>query len=243
MRRMIDFLAIGLALALTALVPSAGRAEDLKFGAYDEFTLYNSEGTTLKDDVLFLFHGFASAMPNGAYKSMYREFSPRYSVIGFNYDYFDLDANDRVMELVRKRVLEGRNVVFGGSSLGGFMANYYAEKYGVGQVVMVNPVVDPPTQLRQFLGRIVVEKRRKEIEVTEEELNRYRNRVADAVPGIRRLVILSRDDETLDYSLAERKFTGPGNQVVIFDDGGHTPDLNQQRYVDLLSGFLQLPDK
>ena len=131
-------LAVG---ALSGLGGTGALAEDVIFGAYDEFTVYHHEEGPLKDNILFLFHGFGSAMPNGAYYAFHDTFAAKYSVVGFNYDYFDLDANDRAMERVWEEVLKGRNVTFGGTSLGGFWANFYAEKYGIPRLIDRKSVV------------------------------------------------------------------------------------------------------
>lgn len=231
-----------LALTLFSLLISAPlQAKDVVFGIYDEFTLHNHDEGPLKDDVLLIFHGFGSAMPNGAYYGLHNAYSEHYSVIGFNYDYFDLEANDEAMDLVWEQVLAGRNVTFAGTSLGGFWANYYAEKYGVPKLVMVNPVVDPVSQLRQFIGNITVEKRNKVVLVTSQDIDRYIGRVFAPDPGISRLILLSRDDSILEHSLTESWYDIEGTSMVVFDEGGHTLNLKDERYIAIINEFL-LPE-
>lgn len=235
-RRLLQCLVLGVA---SLMIGPTAQAKDVTYGVYSEFTLYNADNGPLKDDVIFVFHGFGSAMPNGAYKRLYKAYSGHFSVIGFNYDYFDLEGNDEAMELVWTRVLVDRNVIFGGTSLGGFWANYYAEKYGVKRVLLANPVVDPVNQLRQFIGKHYVEKRNKELIVTAAKVDRYKGRVSAAKPGLSRLVILTRDDEILDYRLAEEKFTGAQDTVAVFNEGGHTLDLSQERFLNIIGAFLR----
>lgn len=225
-------------LAASALVAGQARADEVAFGAYDAFTLYNAEGPFLKDEVILLFHGFASAMPNGAYRGLYAAFSERFSIIGFNYDYFDLDRNDALMESAWTTLLKDRDVTFAGTSLGGFQANYYAERYSVPRAVLVNPIVDPVAQLAQFVGQVRVEKRGLDLTVTEADLMRYADRTAPPAPGPERLVILATGDETLDYRMAEAAYAGPGNTVLVFEGGGHTLDLNDPLYLDPIRTFL-----
>ncbi len=231
-----------LSMCLMALLPTASatqaEARDIRFGTYDEFTLFNYDGEQVKDDVLFVFHGFGSAMPNAAYDKLYQAFAEHFSIIGFNYDYFDFEENDAAMEAIWQGLLKNRNVVFAGTSLGGFWANYYAEKYGVERVIMVNPVVKPAEQLRQFIGEYRAEKRDKDIIVTEEKVNRYADRTSPPKPGIDRLIFLSRDDKILDYQLAKDAYSDAGNTLTVFDEGGHTVNLNQDRYLDPLRAFL-----
>ncbi len=217
---------------------STAQPREIRFGSYDEFTIFNYEGERIRDDVLFVFHGFGSAMPNGAYDKLYHAFSEHFSIIGFNYDYFDFASDDAAMDLVWERLLKDRNVVFAGTSLGGFWANYYAEKYGVERAVLVNPVVKPAEQLRQFIGQYTVAKRGKDIIVTEEDVNSYAYRTSPPASGITRLILLSRDDQILDYRLAEQSYAGEGNTVIVYDEGGHTVNLNQDRYLDPIRSFL-----
>lgn len=238
-------LAINPVLRLCALILATylwagppAQAEDIKYGRFEEFTLYNADHRPLQDKVIFMFHGFGSAMPNGAYERVHRAFAKEFSVVGFNYDYFDLAANDTIMDLVWEWVLKGRNITFAGTSLGGFWANYYGEKYGVERVMIINPVVAPVEQLSQFIGKHYIKKRGYELEVTQADIDRHTDRAAPPVPGIERLVILSRDDAVLDYRLAEAAYTLEGTELVLFDDGGHTVDIAQERYLELLRGFL-----
>ena len=235
-------LAMCLMVFLSSASATPAQPREVRFGAYDEFTLANYDGEQVKDDVLFVFHGFGSAMPNGAYDKLYNAFAKHFSIIGFNYDYFDFDGNDAAMEAVWEGLLKNRNVVFAGTSLGGFWANHYAEKYDVDRVVLVNPVVRPAEQLRQFIGLYRAEKRGKDILVTEDKVNRYADRTSPPTGGKERLIFLSRDDQILDYQLAETAYAGAGNTVIVFDEGGHTVNLNQDRYLDPMREFL-LPSK
>ncbi|TCK98835.1 putative esterase YcpF (UPF0227 family) [Shimia isoporae] len=214
------------------------KADDVVFGYYDEFTLYFEDEGGLKDEILLVFHGFGSAMPNGAYRSLHNKYAERYSIIGFNYDYFDLTANDTIMDAVWDQILKDKSVTFAGTSLGGFWANYYAEKFGVPKVFAVNPVIDPVQQLRQFVGTITVEKRNKTVLVTETDIDNYIGRKARPSPDIERLIILTRDDKILDYRLAEDWYDVSGTELVILDDGGHTLNLREERYEPIIKPFL-----
>lgn len=222
----------------TLCTPATLASDEIEFGSYDEFTLYMSEEGSVSDDILLVFHGFASAMPNGAYKRLNETLSQHFTVVGFNYDYFDLEANDAAMSLVWEDLLADRNVVFAGTSLGGFWADYYAEQFGVERVILVNPVVDPVDQLRQFIGEHYVEKRQEDLTVTVADVEKYVGREAGNNTDISRLVILTKDDDILDFSLAQQKYAGANDAVFIFDQGGHTLNLGESRFADLLIDFL-----
>ncbi|MGI9401774.1 MAG: YqiA/YcfP family alpha/beta fold hydrolase [Rhizobiaceae bacterium] len=216
------------------------RALALEFGTFDEFTLHNAGEESLKDDVILIFHGFRSAMPNRAYKRIYKAFKDDYSIVGFNYDYFDIEANNSAFERAWEKHFEDRNVIAAGTSLGGYWANYFTAKFGIDKLMIINPVVDPVNQLRQFIGRHYVEKRQKEMVVTEEDIEKYRNITIPANTNTRRLVILTRDDEILDFNLALDKYSDSElNNVVVFDKGGHTLDLEEPRFMSIIKNFVK----
>ncbi len=226
-------------LNLVAMTGAMGNS--VKFGKYSEFTLYNADEGALKEEIILVFHGFKSAMPNGAYKRLSNALRERFSVIGFNYDYFDIEANNEAFEEAWVKFLKGRKIIAAGTSLGGFWANYYAHKYAINRVMVVNPVTDPVNQLRQFIGRHFVEKRQQELVVTASDIERYRGLEIPVDEKTERLVLLTRDDEILDYHLAAEKYSGrPKNQVFIFDQGGHTVNLREPRFMDRIKQFLQI---
>lgn len=206
---------------------------------YRKFTLYNADEGGLKDEVIIIFHGFKSAMPNGAYKRLHKAFHDRFSVVGFNYDYFDIKANEEAFALLWDKALKGRKIISAGTSLGGFWANHFAYKYNIKKVLVVNPVVDPVTQLQQFIGRHYVERRQTELIVTAEDLEHYRGIEIPVDESTSRLVLLSRDDEVLNYKRALEKYSGKlGNKVIVFDEGGHTLNLREPRFMDVIREFL-----
>ncbi|MEM7464516.1 MAG: YqiA/YcfP family alpha/beta fold hydrolase [Pseudomonadota bacterium] len=220
------------------------KALALEFGQFEEFTLHNAGEENLKDDVILIFHGFKSAMPNSAYKRIYKAFKDDYSIVGFNYDYFDIEANDAAFEQAWSKVLEGKNVIAAGTSLGGFWANYFTGKFGIEKLLIINPVVDPVSQLQQFIGRHYVEKRKEDMVVTAEDIENYRDLEVPTSDGTRRLVILTRDDKILDFQLAFDEYSNSeSNKVVVFDQGGHTLKLDEPRFMSIIKNFIGKPSE
>lgn len=215
------------------------KALAVEFGAFEEFTLHNAGDHDLKDDIILVFHGFASAMPNRAYKRIFKAFKDDFSIVGFNYDYFDIEANNSAFGQAWSELFEGRNVIAAGTSLGGFWANYFTEKFGIRKLLMINPVVDPVNQLRQFIGRHYVEKRQEDLVVTAEDIEKYRDLIVPSSADTSRLVILTRDDDTLDFNLALDEYSkNESNEVVVFDKGGHTLDLDEPRFMSIIKNFI-----
>lgn len=226
-------------LSLTILTMTDRKALAVEFGEFEEFTLHNAGDEKLKDEVILVFHGFASAMPNRAYKRIFKAFRDDFSIVGFNYNYFDVEANTDAFGQAWSELFEGKNIIAAGTSLGGFWANYFTGKFGIDKLLIINPVVDPVNQLRQFVGSHYIEKRQEELVVTAEDLENYRDLTIPTSEDTRRLVILTRDDETLDYNLALDKYSDNElNKVVVFDNGGHTLDLDEPRFMSIIKKFI-----
>jgi len=142
MRRCLAFAAL-LAM-LSVLASTVARAWE--YGANRAFAVYIEDGVRgedLRDDVIVMFHGFRSAMPDYYFRILTPEFGDNHSVVGFNYDYTDVDRNIAEFEDFYGRFLGHRNVVFFGTSLGGFWADYFGARLGVGKVILINPAIDP----------------------------------------------------------------------------------------------------
>ena len=126
--------------------------------------------------------------------------------------------------------------------MGGFWANYFTGKFGIEKLLIINPVVDPVKQLQQFIGRHYVEKRKKDMVVTAEDIENYRDLEVPTSNGTRRLVILTRDDQVLDFQLALDEYSNSeSNKVVVFDKGGHTLNLDEPRFMSIIKNFIGNP--
>ncbi|MEM7173444.1 MAG: YqiA/YcfP family alpha/beta fold hydrolase, partial [Pseudomonadota bacterium] len=157
-------------ISLLALVWPISTPGAMELGSYREFTLHHGDEGSLKHDVILVFHGFASAMPNGTYKKLRKIFGDRYSVVGVNYDYLDVKANMTELDVLWHDFLSDRSVTVIGTSLGGFWADYFANRHGIEKVVLVNPAVDPVADLAQFQGAQFSEKRQKHFHVSQEDI-------------------------------------------------------------------------
>jgi predicted esterase YcpF (UPF0227 family) len=197
----------GLAVVLAVSVPAPGRA--VEYGRFQEFTLYSEHGETAADfktNVILMLHGFASAMPNRTYKVLNRAFGATHTVVGFNYDYVDVAANRAELQELYDRILDGRNLIVVGTSLGGFWANYFANHVGARGAVLINPVVDPQELMRVMQGEHYSERRQKTFQVAEEAVAAYGTVQPVENPRTDMLVLLTKDDEVLRYQDAVRVF-------------------------------------
>ncbi|MGR8931326.1 MAG: YqiA/YcfP family alpha/beta fold hydrolase [Gammaproteobacteria bacterium] len=117
---------------------------------------------------------------------------------------------------------QGFDVVFMGSSLGGFACEYLAMKTRA-KAIMINPAINPSALLPQFTG------------VTEnfetgqpyfwsqphcDQYLRYEQELADSNLTIDRTILLDMADEVLDAEKTRIKYQGNAN-VLAFEGGSH----------------------
>ncbi|MBA2690785.1 MAG: alpha/beta fold hydrolase [Burkholderiales bacterium] len=130
--------------------------------------------------------------------------------------------------------LAGEPVCLVGSSLGGFYAVHFAEKYGLA-AVLLNPAVTPYKSLANYLGR------QKNLYTGEEyvlELEHMNELLALDVARISRperyLLLAETGDEVLDYREAVEKFAR-AKKIII--EGGNHAFSDFSLYVDKVIAF------
>ena len=106
-----------------------------------------------------------------------------------------------------------------GSSLGGFYATWFAEKYDR-RAVLINPAIRPDLGLAAYLGPQRNLYTDEAFELTQAHLAGWRGLVVDPVDPERYLLLLETGDEVLDWRDAARKYEGA--RTVIRDGGDHT---------------------
>jgi len=81
-----------------------------------------------------------------------------------------IEVEKIINNIVRKN--EDYPLIFVGTSLGGFWANYFSQKWDT-LCVIVNPATRPSKSLKKYLGKTISKYTKKEIIVTEEDLLEY----------------------------------------------------------------------
>ena len=208
-----------------------------KYGdpAYQFFSVFDAEPDgpeNYKDEVIVVFHGSLSAIPNGTYKRVLRALGCNRTVIGINYDPLDVDGTVEFLNEVYTQRLKDKRVTTLGTSLGAYWALYFGEQFRAEKVIMVNPVVAPAEQLLEYVGtELISEKRAITYRPTVEALDKYRALEPDASAVYRMLLILSRDDDVLDYRLALDKYLShPNTDVALYAEGGVGGYLDPQLF-------------
>ena len=99
---------------------------------------------------IFYVHGFASSS-KGATVANLKQYLSGYIIIGLDYD--SSKAFDFNLQSLKSQIDQANvdSFIIVGTSLGGLYAKNLADIFHVG-CILINPVTDPATQLRQFLG-------------------------------------------------------------------------------------------
>jgi predicted esterase YcpF (UPF0227 family) len=132
---------------------------------------------------------------------------------------------------------------FIGSSMGGYLSTYCIEKYAskanicsLPKAVLINPAVEPFTLLADYMGQ---------------HRNPYTNEVFYVKPPhitmlkrlyvntfgdpLRYKVLLQKEDETLDYKLAAKKYA---RSALTIEDGGDHSFVNYESHLPDIFRFL-----
>lgn len=137
--------------------------------------------------------------------------------------------------------LKGKEVVTFGTSLGGFWADWLGQEIGAHQIIIVNPVMSPPLHLAQYLGQEVYSERRdRTMKVTGPDVDAYLPLMVRKDSAIPMLVILSADDDILDYREAEDLYSKRKNATIhIYPTGGHSIKLKKHPALELIRSYVQ----
>ncbi len=229
------FLIVALALGLAAMQPAS--AQDILNPPYGDplfkpFTVFSPDAadpTAMRDDVVVVFHGFTSAVPNGTYKRVRKAFQKTHTVIGINYDPLDIERTLAFLDNVGENWLKGRRTVVLGTSVGAFWADVFGHRIGAQKIIMLNPMTEPARQLSKYVGKQATNKRRAQSFLVEADaIERYTSLITTEPNGISRLVVLSADDDALDFHAALDVFAGKQKTtIIVYPNGGHTLDLRK----------------
>lgn len=127
------------------------------------------------------------------------------------------------------------NLRFIGSSMGGFLATYFIEKYG-GKAVLINPAVKPFKLLKDYFGEHSNPYTGEVFTIDESNVRQLLNLYKQTNKNDSSyLVYLQKGDETLDYQLAEDKY---GSDCCIVEDGGDHSFVGLENHLADIIRFL-----
>lgn len=144
----------------------------------------------------------------------------------------------RFLEQLVERTLQEHDLSFVGSSLGGYYATYFAEKYS-GDAVLINPSVQPYETLKACLGenRFYYEDGSWDFDETHIQQLLAMD-VAQLRDPKRYLVLLQTGDETLDYRQAAEKYK---EAQCVIEAGGNHSFVGLERHMQDIIKFCGIP--
>lgn len=139
------------------------------------------------------------------------------------------------LSLFIEQSLKSSKVVLLGSSLGGFYATYLVQKYKL-KALLVNPAVIPHELLHEYLGMNKNYHTGEEYEFTTEHIDQLKTIYIDHINSPENLmVMLQKDDEVLDYRLAEKKYS---ESHLLIESGGNHSFQNFEQHCENIYIFL-----
>jgi len=147
-----------------------------------------------------------------------------------NIDYRDFENIIEDMLFQWNQLLDQSNdVVFMGSSMGGFASEYLAMKTG-SKAIMVNPAIMPSELLPQFIG--VTENFETGLAYSWaqnhcDQYTEYEKELASSGHPIERTIFLDMADELIDSKATQLKYKEIAN-IVTYEGGSHSFEHMQQ---------------
>lgn len=172
----------------------------------------------LKINYFYYVHGFASGKSSSTFQKI-KERIPHAKALSFD---SSKSYQENIEYLASQIVDDKDSCCIIGTSLGGFYAMALTSYvYHCAGRVLINPSVTPRSSLRKFIGECPNFETGSTFTFTEEVCNSYPEKL-DIVPlsrGIPTGVLLAKDDELLDYRIAE-KVLKPYT-YIRYISGGH----------------------
>ena len=140
-----------------------------------------------------------------------------------NVDYRDFQSlvEDRLFEW-NQYLDQGHEVIFMGSSMGGFASEYLAMKTG-SKAIMINPAISPSALLPQFIGVTTNYETGQAYDWQQQHCEQYQQfeqELAASKRVLNRTILLDMDDELLDSATTLEKYQAIA-QVLTFQGGSH----------------------
>jgi uncharacterized protein len=147
-----------------------------------------------------------------------------------NVDYRDFEGLVEDMLFEWNQFMDlGYDLVFMGSSMGGFASEYLAMKTGA-SAIMINPVISPSELLPRFIGVTANYETGQPYDWQNDHCQQYQayeQQLANNDLAIDRTLLLDLADELLDTAKTLIHYQGKAN-VVSFDGGSHGFDHMRQ---------------
>jgi predicted esterase YcpF (UPF0227 family) len=158
-------------------------------------------------DAIIYFHGYGSN-GNSRTAEFIKSAYPDYAVITPTYNTKNAnEAIDDLYKVVYQAMKDYECIFFVGSSLGGFIANYFSNKYSI-PTVLINPCLDPVKRLQKYNPQDKV------------DCESFAKYDLSDINGIPKVVILGKKDSVIPYQTFMERYNSR-YQIFINESMGH----------------------
>ncbi len=177
---------------------------------------------------ILYFHGFKSSSKSSkaqSLKNFIAKNTKNTKIIIPDLDDNFQNAHNQIEELIR---LSGSNIVFMGSSLGGYYASYFSQKLKK-KAVLINPAVHPLKDFEVHLGENENYSSGNKFNISSKEISFIRTLSYKKLPMPNDLLILLESgDEILKYNKSASYFSGA--YIDIAFGGNHSYSLFKSKF-------------
>ena len=124
-----------------------------------------------------------------------------------------------------------------GSSLGGYFATYFAEKYQI-KVVLINPAVKPFDLMADILPEQVNPYTKERYQVLAQHVDELKALEQENISKNNYLVMVQTGDEVLDYQQAVEKYR---HCQLVIEQGGDHSFIHYENALSTIALFFNLP--
>ena len=189
------------------------------------------------NNTILYFHGFKSSSDSTKAKDLHKFISRRTRntiLITPNiHDNFH-DAHDQIINLIESNQ---PNIFFMGSSLGGYYASFFSQKFNK-KAVLINPAIPPLKDFEMHLGKNKNYSNGNKFIITKNDIDYIRSLSYKKILKPKNLMILLESgDEILNYNDASSYFSG--SHIDILYGGDHSYSSFKEKF-NKIQDFLKI---
>ena len=189
------------------------------------------------NNTILYFHGFKSSSDSTKAKDLHKFISKRTKntiLITPNiHDNFH-DAHDQIINLIESNQ---PNIFFMGSSLGGYYASFFSQKFNK-KAVLINPAIPPLKDFEMHLGKNKNYSNGNKFTITKNDIDYIRSLSYKKILKPKNLMILLESgDEILNYNDTSSYFSG--SHIDILYGGDHSYSSFKEKF-NKIQDFLKI---
>ena len=186
---------------------------------------------------IFYFHGFASSADSTKAKVFDEFIKEKFPTIYLHVPNIDNSIEKSFTQLENLVEENKGDRLFIGSSLGGFYASYFAEKFD-SKAVLINPASNPYLGMEMYLGENTNYSSNEKFYLTKKDLRVLRlNNVSKIKFPSNYLVLIETGDDVIPFKYTLDFYSGCNFRIV--NGGSHSFDSFKEK-LEIISKFMEL---